>query len=155
MKNVVTYGLAASFALGMLGQLGLAAQAADYVRQAPRYVAPAYDDGSRICAESGYLGRVSNKFRYEISHVPYLPDVQIVDVSGVHENRYLPADPDHPIARRYCEGTATMSDGRRYQLFYLIEYGMGFAGVGGTNVEFCVNGFDRWEVYGGRCRVLW
>jgi hypothetical protein len=153
MGKVTTYGLTASFLLAAFGAAALPAKAADYIRTAPRYVAP-YANSS-ICAESGYLSRISSKFRYQISHVPYLPDVEIADFQGIHQNRYLPADEDHPIARRYCEATAVMSNGRRHQIFYLIESGMGFAGVGGTNLEFCVNGFDRWKVYDGRCRVLW
>jgi hypothetical protein len=35
----------------------------------------------------------------------------------------------------------------------MVEEGQGFAGVG-KNVEFCVDGFDRWAVYDAKCRVL-
>jgi hypothetical protein len=153
MRKVTTLTLAASFLLAAFGVATVPAAAADYIGTAPGHVARYAHSG--ICAEGGYLSRISHKFRYQITHVPYLPDVEIVDFQGVHENRYLPADEDHPIARRYCEATAVLSNGRRHQVFYLIESGMGFAGIGGTNVEFCVNGFDRWKVYDGRCRVLW
>jgi hypothetical protein len=153
MGKVTTNGLVLSclLAAGLLAA-GPAA-AADYIRSAPGHVTHYTDQG--ICAEGGYLARISHKFRYQIAHVPYLPDVEIADFQGIHQNRYLPADADHPIARRYCEATAVLSNGRRHQILYLIESGMGFAGIGGTNVEFCVNGFDRWKVYDGRCRVLW
>jgi hypothetical protein len=50
--------------------------------------------------------------------------------------------------QRWRSPTATSRD-----IWYLIEIPMGFAGVG-SNVEFCVAGFDRWNVYGGGCRVL-
>jgi hypothetical protein len=153
MGKITTYSLAVSFLLAAAGLATVPAKAADYIRSAPRHVAHYADQG--ICAESGYLSRISNKFHYQIAHVPYLPDVEIADFQGIHQNRYLPADEDHPIARLYCEATAVLSNGRRHQVFYLIESGMGFAGIGGTNVEFCVNGFDRWKVYDGRCRVLW
>ena len=57
------------------------------------------------------------------------------------------------IARRYCGGTANMSDGQQRTIWYLIEDGMGLAGMG-DNVEFCISGLDRWLVYNGSCRVL-
>jgi hypothetical protein len=85
--------------------------------------------------------------------VPHLPDVGIVDFQRIHEHRYLPYGEDQPIARRYCGATAQLSDGGSRTIWYLIEDGMGLAGIG-DNVEFCVSGFDRWMVYNGRCRVL-
>jgi hypothetical protein len=35
----------------------------------------------------------------------------------------------------------------------VVERGMGLASVG-DNVEFCVSGFDRWNVYDNGCRIL-
>jgi AcrR family transcriptional regulator len=58
-----------------------------------------------------------------------------------------------PIERRYCHATARLTDGQDRQIWYLIEYGRGFVGIG-DNVEFCVQGFDRWNVYNAACRVL-
>ena len=56
------------------------------------------------------------------------------------------------------------SDSSSRNVWYLIEEGMGFATLAagfvlanethGSNVEFCVSGFDRWFVYNGSCRVL-
>jgi capsid protein len=88
-----------------------------------------------------------------VRNVPNLPDVAITDFHDIHEHRYIPDDPDNPIARRYCGATVVLSDGNSRDLWYLIESRMGFAGMG-DNVEFCVSGFDRWYVYNGRCRVL-
>ena len=116
--------------------------------------ASAGDRGPRECEDNGVLSRISEKFRYQVRHVPNLPDVAIEDFRRVHEHRYLPEAEDRPIARRYCGATAILSDGRKRDVWYLIEDGMGFAGLG-QNVEFCVAGFDRWMVYNGRCRVLW
>ena len=84
----------------------------------------------------------------------HLPNLRIHQLRGIHEHRYLPyREDDRPIARRYCGATADLSDGRSRTIWYLIEDGMGFAGLG-DNVEFCVSGFDRWYVYNGRCRIL-
>ena len=112
------------------------------------------DRTARLCEDSAVLAKISEKFRYQVRHVPHLPDVAISEFRRVHQHRYLPYSEEWPIARRYCGATALMSDGRQRTIWYLIEDGMGMIGVG-DNVEFCVSGFDRWYVYNGRCRVLW
>ncbi|CCV06056.1 conserved exported hypothetical protein [Mesorhizobium metallidurans STM 2683] len=110
------------------------------------------DDGS-VCGEDWVLKKITNRFSYQVRHVPQLPDVEIVDFQRIYQHRYLPADETRPIGRRYCGATVSLSDGRDRTIWYLIEEGQGFASIG-DNVEFCVSGFDRWMVYNGRCRVL-
>jgi len=106
-----------------------------------------------VCAEQRFLGKITNRFRYQVTHVPNLPDVAIVGFYGIHQHRYKAASEKWPIGRRYCGATVELSDGQQREMWYLIEEGMGFASIG-DNVEFCVSGFDRWYVYNGRCRVL-
>ena len=106
-----------------------------------------------ICGQNWVLGRITRNFAHQVRHVPNLPHVAITDFHNIHERRYLPSHEDNPIGRRYCGATATMSDGISRDVWYLIEEGQGFASMG-SNVEFCVSGFDRWYVYNGRCRVL-
>ncbi|WP_274629386.1 hypothetical protein [Arvimicrobium flavum] len=106
------------------------------------------------CADARVLGRITNKFRYQVRHVPHLPDVAIVEFRGIHQHRYEPRTEEWPIGRRYCGATAMLSNGHDRTIWYLIEEGMGIIGIG-NNVEFCVSGFDRWYVYNGHCRVLW
>lgn len=130
------------FALSLLAGLSLWAASAS-----------AHDLAPRACRDDGVLSHITAKFRHQVRHVPHLPDVEIVDFRRVHERRYLPWRENRPIARRYCGATAVLSDGRRRTIWYLIEDGMGFAGIG-DGVEFCVSGFDRWKVYNGRCRVV-
>ncbi len=121
------------------------AAAADMVR--------IYTDNGGICGHSSVLNTIKRNFRYQVTHVPHLPDVDIVDFRGIYEKRLLPESENWPIERRYCGATALMSDGHSRSVWYLIEYGMGFASFG-DKVEFCVSGFDRWHVYDGDCRVL-
>ena len=113
----------------------------------------AYVGDPGVCGQSWVLGKITSRFRHQVNNVPNLPNVQILDFQGIHENRYLPAEEDRPIGRRYCGATAVMSDGQGRDIWYLIEEGQGLASIG-DNVEFCVSGFDRWYVYNGRCRVL-
>ncbi|HEY5819786.1 MAG TPA: hypothetical protein VIU14_15580 [Mesorhizobium sp.] len=122
-----------------------------------------YGDGGQ-CSQSWVLSSITNRFRYQVEHVPNLKDVRIEQFDRVHEHRYIPAGEDRPIARRYCGATVTLSDGDYREIWYLIETGQGFATlnngllpsrlVAPDNVEFCVAGFDRWLVYNGACRVL-
>ena len=80
-------------------------------------------------------------------------EIAIDSISKVHQHRLDEATERSPIARRYCGAVATMSDGRERTMWYLIEDGMGLAGIG-DNVEFCVSGLDPMRAYDGRCRVL-
>ena len=111
------------------------------------------EEDSGVCGEAWVLNKITNRFSYQVHHVPNLPDVEIVDFQGIHQHRYLPANETWPIGRRYCGATVSLSDGHARTIWYLIEEGQGVASIG-DNVEFCVAGFDRWMVYNGRCRVL-
>ncbi len=112
-----------------------------------------YIEDSGVCGQSWVLGKITSRFRHQVLNVPHLPNVRITDFQGIYERRYLPAEEDHPIGRRYCGATVILSDGQGRDIWYLIEEGQGFASIG-DNVEFCVSGFDRWYVYNGACRVL-
>ena len=111
-------------------------------------------DTPGICANASVLGTIAGRFRHQVSHVPHLPNVAISDFRRISETRYKPQIHDErPIDRRYCHAKADLSDGHSRDVWYVIERPAGFAGIG-SNVEFCVSGFDRWNVYDGRCRVL-
>ena len=144
MRRIVSAFIVA--ALTVLGAGTQGALAADLVRGV-------YASDPGVCADRRVLARLSDRFRHQVRHVPHLPDVAITGYSRLVEKRYLPRGDRHPISRRYCHASVDLSDGRRRTMWYLIEEPMGFAGIG-SNVEFCVAGFDRWLVYGGRCRVL-
>ncbi|AWC24699.1 hypothetical protein CO731_04190 [Aminobacter sp. MSH1] len=144
MSRVASSIIAAMIGLGAAGLGAVSAQAADL---------SVSSDYPGICGNASVLNRITSRFSYQVRHVPNLPQVGITDFQRIHEHRYLPADESHPIGRRYCGATVTLSDGGDRDIWYLIEEGMGFASIG-DNVEFCVSGFDRWYVYNGRCRVL-
>lgn len=80
-------------------------------------------------------------------------DLSIAAFGLIHETRLEQRDETHPVERRYCQTKVTTSDGKRRQLWYLIENSWGFAGLG-SSVEFCVSGLDPWHVYGAHCRSL-
>ncbi|MDZ5696315.1 hypothetical protein [Chelativorans sp. M5D2P16] len=123
----------------------LPAQAADTVA--------VYAQEDSICGHGSVQSAVRNGFHYQVRHVPHLPDVGIVDLYNARLTRYEPATFNNPIERRYCAATVRLTDGQDRPVWYLIEYGQGLAGLG-DNVEFCVLGFDRWNVYNAECSVL-
>ena len=122
------------------------AAAADMVRGV-------YATDPGVCGNDKVLGAITKKFAYQVRNVPNLPMVDIVEFRQIRENRYLPSRPDWPIERRYCIADVHLTNGHTRDVWYLIEHPTGFASIG-SNVEFCVLGFDRWKVYGGNCRVL-
>lgn len=126
------------------------AQAADLIAPGAYTAVPDSD-----CAAPRRLASIERDFSLQAREVHHNPDLKIVAISDIRENRYLPIQQDIlSVERLYCQGSAALSDGRTRTIWYLIEYGEGFAGAFGDNVEFCVSGFDRWNVYDGHCRVL-
>ncbi|WP_417686418.1 cytoplasmic protein [Roseibium sp.] len=58
-----------------------------------------------------------------------------------------------PLARRYCRGTATLTDGTSRTVHYRLEEHAGFVGVR-WNVEACLSPLDKWHVYGAYCSTV-
>lgn len=97
-------------------------------------------------------GTVSSRFAQNMRGFLGL-DLSIAEFGVIHESRYEPRDATHRVERRYCQAKVITTDGARRQLWYLIENGWGYAGVG-SSVEFCVSGLDPWRVYGAACKSL-
>jgi len=55
-----------------------------------------------------------------------------------------------PLARRFCRGTASLSDGSVHSVHYKLVEHAGFVGVSWA-VEACLAPLDRWRVYGAYC----
>ena len=113
----------------------------------------AHEAVATSCDTPAVLSRIQSKFRHQAREVHHDAYLAIDSFRKVHEHHSREQSEKWPIARRYCGATATMSDGRERYVWYLIENPAGFVGIG-NNVEFCVTGLDRWNVYNGRCRVL-
>jgi hypothetical protein len=111
------------------------------------------DREALACDEPKVLNRITSKFRTQAREVHHDKTLAIESYDDVHQHRYLDEREFRPIARRYCGAVVNLNDGRRRTIWYLVERGVGFASVG-DNVEFCISGFDRWNVYNNGCRVL-
>ncbi len=104
------------------------------------------------CSDVKVINRIKSRFDIQANEVHHNPDLQVAELYNTYETRYEP-EGKSPFARRYCKAQAYMSDGQQRSIWYLLEYGAGFAGLG-NNVEFCISGLDRWNVYGAHCNIL-
>lgn len=151
MSSRISSVIRGVLAAALLSVPATVANAADLIAPGP-YVAAQPDS---FCAREGYLRSIERRFGIQAREVHHRPELSIVAISDIRENRYEPAMVEPMgIDRLYCKATAAMSDGHTRTVWYLVEYDMGFAGIFGDSVEFCVSGLDRWNVYDGYCRVL-
>lgn len=117
------------------------------------FAMPAHaSDAARACDDANILNVISNRFQNQSSAVNGA-GLRIDAFARVHEHRYDEKTELKHFARRACGATATLSNGLTREVWYLIESDAGLVGLGNT-VEFCVSGFDRWNVYNASCRVL-
>lgn len=107
-----------------------------------------------ICAHQHSLSRVTYNFYHNVRHVPEMPLIRIKAYSDVTAIRDEPAVGPYNINRYYCSAVAHMDDGSNYPVWYLVETGQGFAGIGGINVDYCFEPFDRWRVHDNSCRTV-
>jgi hypothetical protein len=145
-------------ALALAAVFGTAADASDYKggRQdgAYKYVAPgilSYRPVTPSCADPFTLRSIHSRFQWAESRTFHSP-AKIAAIDYIEETRLEPIGRSI-IERRYCQAFATLNDGNRQRLYYLIESNQGFAAVG-SRVQFCVEGFDRWHVHDGYCRTV-
>lgn len=105
-----------------------------------------------ICANERVLAHIRANFEY--SDERYLGrDLEILDFSALRPNPVVTAAQTELIARDYCQGRVTTSDGHTRSLWYVVKYGMGFASIG-DKVQYCIAGLDPWRVYGADCDSL-
>lgn len=106
------------------------------------------------CAHQHVLSRANYHFTYQVRHVPQLPHVRIKSFTNIMQTGYEPALTRYNITRHYCTAIANMDNGTNYPVAYVISENQGYAGAGGIDVDFCVDGFDRWRVHDNACRSL-
>lgn len=103
------------------------------------------------CDESAVLNRISAHF--DQAEAKYWDTgIRMADITQAREAVFDDWDPTI-IARRYCNGTAYLTDGKRYSLVYWLRSDQGFAGVG-WGVQFCLMGRDQDYAYAPVCKML-
>lgn len=135
--------------LGLAAASVLPAQAADYV-MAPASAVPV---APSVCTQHSVLSHIVNRFAYAESHL-LENGLAIQDFSRIQRTQYVPQTNKNPVERHYCRGYANMNDGYSRPIWFVVEEGMGYAGIIGDNVEFCVAEQDPLRVYSGDCTAL-
>lgn len=142
LRIAFAFALFAGLSAGSLSQV----QAADFIATAP--VA-----GDSVCHKQGVINSAVAQFSRMVHGVPDMPAISINAVGNVSATHFEAKTYPSGIERHYCRATAVLSNGENRTMWYMVENRQGFASVG-RNVESCVDGFDKWFIYDGRCRVL-
>ncbi|MEP3048315.1 MAG: cytoplasmic protein [Roseibium sp.] len=74
---------------------------------------------------------------------------KILEIEDIREVSYE-KNGVSPLARRFCRGKASLSDGSYQSVHYMVEENAGFVGIS-WNVEACMTPLDDWRVYGAYC----
>mgnify|MGYP003641203143 CR=1 FL=1 len=104
------------------------------------------------CDSPEVLNYIQKRFVWTDRHL-LKRGLAIDSITRTHRNRVKYGNEYWSIPRLYCHGTAHMNDGHKRTIWWLIEGGMGFAGLR-DNLEFCIDGLDPFKVHGAWCRSV-
>ena len=113
---------------------------------------PRHDALVPLCDDPGVLRQISAKFTHKEGEY-WNSNLEILGFDRVREAAFRPwAGAPQSIPRRFCNGLARVSDGRRHLVHYSIAETSGWLGVG-WGVEWCVVGLDRNWAFNPACRM--
>ena len=105
------------------------------------------------CDAPQVLNYIQNRFVWTDRHV-IKRGLAIDSISqNPSQTAWSMATSTGPSRGSICRGTAHMNDGKQRTIWWLIEGGMGFAGLR-DNLEFCISGLDPFKVHGAWCRSV-
>ncbi|MFT4099360.1 MAG: hypothetical protein QM651_19735 [Rhodoblastus sp.] len=102
------------------------------------------------CGDPSVLADISSRFSSREGY--WDSGLSIDGFDGVAEIGYRSNGLDY-VPRRYCVARAIFSDGGMRKVTYAIASDLGWLGVLGYGVEWCVDGLDRNRAYGAACRA--
>ena len=111
---------------------------------------PRYDQRMPACDYPAALDRIIEKFRTKEGRF-WNSDLKIVGIENIRQTSDLPWAAQ-AIPRRFCSGTAVISDGVKRPIYYSIAEDTGIIGMD-WGVNFCVVGLDRNLAYEPGCRA--
>jgi hypothetical protein len=111
---------------------------------------PRYDRVMPACDYPAALDRIIANFRTKEFGF-WNSELRIVGVEDIKETAVMPWAAQS-IPRRFCSGTAVISDGQRHPMYYSIAEDTGMIGMD-WGVNFCVEGLDRNWAYNAACRA--
>jgi hypothetical protein len=152
VRSKLRVGLSAFAAvLAVLGVLSPAqARAATILEKNFWMPGPDYSRDLPACEYHAALDRIIRDFHAKENRF-WNSELQIVGFENIHEIDTMPWAAQ-AIPRRYCGGTAVISNSTRHTIYYSIAEDDGMIGID-WGVNFCVVGLDRNEAYGPQCRA--
>ena len=111
---------------------------------------PRYDREMPACDYPAALDRIIGDFHNKEARF-WNSELQIVGIENIHQTAVLPWAAQS-IPRRFCSGTAVISDGVKHPIYYSIAEDAGLIGAN-WGVDFSVAGLDRNWAYGPACRA--
>jgi hypothetical protein len=128
------------------------AEAASWLEKNFWLSGPRYEAALPPCEHPAVLDRIVARFAEKESRF-WQSDLQILGFDRIRETAFRPwvGAPD-AIPRRFCSGTALVSDARARPIHYWIGEDTGMIGAS-WGVEWCVVGLDRNWAYNPGCRM--
>jgi len=125
---------------------GSPAAAADMV--SPALVSAPTDSA---CTGANALARIRHIFAWADRHQWHRGFV-IDQIGNPRPSGHRYAEPGL-VKRDYCMADAVMTDGTSSPVYYVVEHGLGFVGIG-SDIDFCMPGLDPWHIHDGDCRTV-
>ena len=111
---------------------------------------PRYDAVVPLCDEPAPLAKIQQRFALK-EYRFWNSDLKIVGFQDLREVSFMPWA-SGTIPRRFCSGSALISDGTFHRIDYVIAEDTGI--IGATwGVEWCVVGLDRNWAYNPACKM--
>jgi hypothetical protein len=126
-----------------------AARAATWLEKNFWMSGPRYSRDMPACDYPAALDRIIANFHTK-EYRFWNSELAIVGVENIREIDTMPWAAQS-IPRRYCSGTAVISDGAKHPIYYSIGEDTGIIGMD-WGVNFCVAGLDRNWAYNPNCR---
>ena len=109
----------------------------------------AFDAALPGCGDSLVLSDITWRFEKRESKF-WNSDLRIVGFENIRETAWRPWGLEQ-IPRRFCTGTALVSDGYKRKVEYSVRDGLGVLGTG-WGTDWCVTGLDRNYAYAPQCK---
>ena len=107
--------------------------------------------GASECSGANALARIQHIFAWADRN-QWHRGLLITEIGNPRPSGHHYAEPGL-VVRDYCMADAVMTDGAARPVYYVIEHGLGFVGLG-SDIDFCVPGLDPWHVHDGDCRTV-
>ena len=111
---------------------------------------PRYDAKVPLCQDAWVTSKIASRF-WEKESVYWQSNLSINGIEGIRETAFRPWH-YASIPRRFCSGSALVSDGTRRTIHYSIGEDTGLLGAV-WGVEWCVVGLDRNWAYNPGCKA--